>query len=186
MTETADSERCWRRLMTAAQDGDRAAYDRLLREIAPYIRAIAKRRQQSRDWAEDAVQEALLSIHRVRHTYDPNRPFKPWLAAIAERRCVDLLRRRGRTAQYETLDETAYETFADPHANKEVEAYAAKDGLREAIAELSPQQREAVNLLKLRELTLSEASEASGKSVAALKVNMHRAIKSLRARLTRG
>ena len=57
------------------------------------------------------------------------------------------------------------------------------EGLKEAIAGLPQQQREAVELLKLRELSLAEASQVSGKSLAALKVNVHRAIKSLRLRL---
>ena len=43
--------------------------------------------------------------------------------------------------------------------------------------------REAIELVKLREMSLDEASRASGKSVAALKVNVHRALKALRARL---
>jgi RNA polymerase sigma-70 factor (ECF subfamily) len=80
-------------------------------------------------------------------------------------------------------DDKAYETFADPQANRGVEVYAATEGLTEAISGLPQQQREAVELLKLRELSLAEASRLSGTSVAALKVNMHRAIKSLRRRL---
>ena len=183
MTEAADSETRWCGLMTAAQDGDRAAYDRLLREIVPFVRALAMRRHRTPDWAEDAVQDVLLTVHRVRHTYDPRRPFKPWLTTIAHRRCVDLLRRRGRTTANETSDETAYETFADPAANRAMEVYGAADGLGEAIASLPAQQREAVELLKLREMSLAEASRASGRSAGALKVNVHRAIKSLRARL---
>jgi RNA polymerase sigma-70 factor (ECF subfamily) len=169
--------------MAAAQDGDRAAYACLLREIVPYIRAIVFRQHRAQDLIDDAVQDVLLTIHRVRHTYDPARPFKPWLAAIVHRRSIDLLRRRGRRSKLEISDDTAYETFADPQANRETEVYAATDGLHEAIATLPPQQREAVELLKIKEMSLAEASEASGRSVAALKVNVHRAIKSLRTRL---
>jgi RNA polymerase sigma-70 factor (ECF subfamily) len=62
---------------------------------------------------------------------------------------------------------------------------AATEGLGEAIASLSPPQREAIELLKLRELSLAEAATASGRSIAALKVNVHRAIKSLRKRLAK-
>jgi RNA polymerase sigma-70 factor (ECF subfamily) len=176
-------EEHWCGLMQAAQDGDRAAYDRLLREVAPFVRALAMRQLRSPDWAEDAIQDVLLTVHRVRQTYDPRRPFKPWLATITHRRCIDLLRRRGRTAAYETSNDTAYETFADPAANKAMEVYATTEGLGEAIASLPPQQREAVELLKLREMSLAEASNTSGRSVGALKLNVHRAIKSLRARL---
>jgi RNA polymerase sigma factor (sigma-70 family) len=182
MQETGTEGR-WRGLMKAAQDGDRAAYDTLLREVIPFIRALAARQDRASRWTEDAVQEVLLTVHRVRHTYDPNRPFKPWLATIAQRRCVDLYRRKSRTAGYETSDESAYETFADPAANRTLEVSAETEGLGDAIASLPPQQREAVELLKIKEMSLAEASAASGRPVSALKVNVHRAIKSLRVRL---
>jgi RNA polymerase sigma-70 factor (ECF subfamily) len=182
LTRTADTKERWCGLMKAAQDGDRAAYDRLLREVTPFVRALAMRLLRAPDRAEDAAQDVLLTVHRARHAYDPKRSFKPWLATITHRRCIDLLRRRGRTAAYETSNDAAYETFADPGANKTMEVYATTEGLGEAIASLAPQQREAVELLKLREMSLAEASETSGRSVGALKVNVHRAIKSLRAR----
>jgi RNA polymerase sigma-70 factor (ECF subfamily) len=179
----AENEQRWSQLMARAQDGDRVAYDALLREIVPFVGAIAARMHRSQDRIEDVVQDVLLTVHRVRHTYDPSRPFKPWLAAISQRRSIDLLRRKSRRAALETSDDTAYETFPDPQANRAMEVYASTDGLNEAIKSLPQQQKEAVELLKLRELSLAEASQASGKSVAALKVNVHRAIKSLRLRL---
>jgi RNA polymerase sigma factor (sigma-70 family) len=169
--------------MVAAQDGDRRAYERLLREIAPFVRTIARRRHGTADRAEEVVQDVLLTIHRIRHTYDPSRPFCHWAAMIAQRRSIDVLRRRTRRDSREISDPVAYETFADPAANRGLEVHAATEGLSEAVASLPPQQREAIELLKLREMSLAEASARSGRSVAALKVNVHRAIKSLRKRL---
>jgi RNA polymerase sigma factor (sigma-70 family) len=176
-------EQEWSRLMAAAQDGDRAAYEALLRDILPFIRAIAARWHRGGERAEDVVQDILLTLHRVRHTYDPARPFSHWLATLARRRAIDALRRRTRTDRYEVVDEDAYVTFADPAANKELASRDQAAGLKEAISALPDGQREAVELLKLRELSLAEASKATGKSVSALKVNVHRAIRSLRAQL---
>jgi RNA polymerase sigma factor (sigma-70 family) len=172
----------WSHWMEAAQNGDRAAYERLLREVAPFIRAIVAR-QHNRDRIEDVVQDVLLTVHRVRHTDDPARPFDAWLATIARRRSVDALRRHGRTNAHEAKDDLAYETFADPAANKDSERFEQTDGLGAAIAGLPDGQREALELLKVKELSLREASQFSGKSVAALKVNVHRALKTLRERL---
>lgn len=131
------------------------------------------------DQREDVVQEVLLTVHRVRHTWDPGRPFSPWLAAIAARRAIDLLRRRSRIERHEHVDELATETFADPSANNE-------DGEDRSLADITPlldslpaRQREALEALKLQGQSLREASERSGQSVGALKVNVHRAIKSL-------
>jgi RNA polymerase sigma factor (sigma-70 family) len=178
-----DKDQRWSAMMAAAQSGDRLLYERLLREVVPFIRAVVQRQQRTRDRVEEVVQDVLLTLHRVRHTYDPARPFTHWLAMIARRRSIDALRRRRRTETVEVADDTAFETFADPAANRIMEAYGASEGLSEAIAGLSQPQREAIELLKLREMSLAEASAASGRSVAALKVNVHRAIKSLRARL---
>ena len=176
-------DREWSALMAAAQDGDRAAYERLLREVLPFLRALAARRHRAPDRIEDVVQDVLLTVHRVRHTYDPARPFSRWLAAIARRRSIDALRRRGRTEAAEVSDDQAYETFADPRAKEEMEQRDRAGGLGPAIASLSRGQREALELVKLRQLSLAEASQASGKSIAALKVNVHRAIRALRAQL---
>jgi RNA polymerase sigma-70 factor (ECF subfamily) len=185
MAEKQDSgkEQEWSRLMAAAQEGDRAAYERLLREILPLLRAIAGRWHRRPDRVEDVVQDVLLTIHRVRHTYDPARPLSHWLATIAKRRAIDALRRRGRTEKFEISDEQAYVTFADPAANKAVATRDQAPALGAAISVLPESQREAVELLKLRELSLAEAAKLSGKSIGALKVNVHRAIKSLRAQL---
>jgi RNA polymerase sigma factor (sigma-70 family) len=180
--ETSDRHD-WSRLMAAAQEGDRHAYDRLLREIVPFIRAVIQRQHGSAARRDEVVQDVLLTLHRVRHTYDPTRPFTYWLASIARRRSIDALRRLGRTESPEIYDPTAYETFADPQANRTLEVRHATEGLAEAIAELPERQREAVTLLKLRELSLIEASRLSGTSVGALKVNVHRAIKALRKQL---
>lgn len=176
----ADAE--WSELLAAAQRGDADAYRRFLRSITPFARAVARRRSWSEDATEDVVQDVLLTIHRIRHTYEPGRPVKPWLAAIVARRSIDALRRRARVAKQEVHDPGGYETYADPGANKEHAGEAAR-----AVARLTkglpPAQKEAIELMKIRELTLAEAAAASGQSIASLKVNVHRAMKKLRAGL---
>jgi len=179
----AERDRAWSAWMAAAQDGDRAAYERLLRAALPFVRAIVARQHRAPDRVEDVVQDVLLTVHRVRHTYDPTRPFAHWLAAIARRRSIDALRRQGRTRAAEVQDHPAYETFADPAANTEESGRATADAVRQAMSGLPASQREAFDLVKLREMSLAEASQQTGKSVAALKVNVHRAVKALRARL---
>ena len=174
----------WSICMARAQGGDRGAYRRLLEEITPYLRSLASRRVPNRSDVEDAVQDALLTLHAVRHTYDPSRPFGPWLVAIANRRVVDGLRRRGRTGARETPLDAEHETFAAPEANYHEAASEAR-ALREAVESLPPGQRDAIRMLKLQEMSLKEAAAVSGMTVAALKVATHRAVKSLRKVLGR-
>ncbi|MDH6260491.1 sigma-70 family RNA polymerase sigma factor [Bradyrhizobium sp. BR13661] len=168
----------WSILMARAQDGDRNAYQRLLQEMTPYLRVLAARRHREPGDIEDAVQDILLTVHAIRQTYDPNRPFGPWLVTIANRRLIDRLRRQGRRRSRETPLTPEHETFTEPQAN----LYERPDHheLEKAIGALPPMQRQAVELLKLKEMSLKEASTASGMSVASLKVNVHRAVKNLR------
>jgi RNA polymerase sigma-70 factor (ECF subfamily) len=175
----AEHELDWSIYMAHAQGGDREAYRRLLEDITPYLRSIAARHFQNSGDIEDAVQEVLLTVHAVRHTYDPARPFGPWLVAIANRRVVDGLRRRGRSRAREVALEADHETFTLPQANL---AETRSDGrvLRDAIEQLPLGQRDAIRMLKLQEMSLKEAAAASGMSVAALKVATHRALKNLR------
>jgi RNA polymerase sigma-70 factor (ECF subfamily) len=177
-----EQDRQWSGWMAKAQDGDNVAYARLLREILPFLRVLTRRRCRDPDRCEDIVQDVLLTLHRVRHTYDPSRPFTPWLASICDRRSIDALRKRVRQGARETQDARAYETFADPAANKDVEAGDAAQALAVMVAELPPGQREALELVKVKEMSLLEASAVSGQSVGALKVSVHRAIKALRLR----
>jgi RNA polymerase sigma-70 factor (ECF subfamily) len=174
----------WSILMARAQDGDANAYRRLLENITPYLRAHAARCHRNPSDVEDAVQDILLTLHAVRRTYDPARPFGPWLTAIARRRLIDRLRRQGRRRAFETEFEPTYETLADPPANlgdmTNIHEIAA------AIDRLPSRQREAVQLTKIEGLSLKEASAASGMSVAALKVATHRAIQRLRGFLSGG
>lgn len=177
----AEQRAAWSALMAAAQDGDAAAYRRLLAEVTPFIRFVARRRGLDPSGAEDLAQDVLLTVHRVRHTYDPGRPFVPWLLSIAYRRLIDLHRRDSRIRSQETAVPDIIETFADPQANSGVEASELRAWLRQAMTELPPKQRQALELVKLGEMSVAEASARTGQSTGAIKVNVHRAIKSLRA-----
>jgi RNA polymerase sigma-70 factor (ECF subfamily) len=127
----------------------------------------------------------LLTFHRALPTYDPARPFLPWLRAIAVRRAIDALRSQGRRGAREVDDEIAYLNHADDRPDVLEEASRIGDAgrLRAAIATLPPRQREAIEIIGLREQSLEEASAATGSSKVALKVNFFRALKALRGRL---
>ena len=177
-----ERDQVWSQLMSAAQGGDRVAYTRLLREITPFVRSLLRRHCSHPEDIEEMLQDTLLTLHRVRQTYDPRRPFSPWLGAIAARRGIDGLRRRSRVARHETSETSeAYETFADSSANNDIEALRARDEVGALLQRLPARQRAALEATKLKEMSLAEASAASGQSVAALKVNTHRALKALRA-----
>jgi RNA polymerase sigma factor (sigma-70 family) len=173
-------------LMRSAQDGDFSAYAALLDEVAALARQIVRRRfafLQPHD-IEDLVQDILLSVHAARSTYDPRRPFLPWLTAIARNRMADGARRYARRAANELASDRLPETFPADEANMPLDRYGGAEALAQAMADLPPGQRQAIELIKLREMSLKEASAVSGVSVGALKVAVHRGIAALRRALT--
>jgi RNA polymerase sigma-70 factor (ECF subfamily) len=171
--------------MRASLEGDRRAYARLLRECVPLIRAVALRQGLSGPALEDAVQETLITIDAARHTWDPSRPFLPWLRALARYRSIDLGRRIGRTRSFEVQAPLVAERVADGAARADEQAASREDAerLRTVVAELPPGQRQAVEHLALSERSLDETAALTGRSKVALKVNLHRAIASMRRRL---
>jgi RNA polymerase sigma factor (sigma-70 family) len=173
------------RLMAAAQSGDAPAYQALLRDCVPVITITARRQGVVADRLDDVVQEVLIAVHRARATYDPARPFLPWLRAIAQRRAIDSLRRNGRQALREVHDPIAYEGHAEERADAD-EALDLQDRarvVRTSIEALPAGQRQAVERLGLLGQSLEEAAADTGRSKVALKVNLHRAIKALRGKL---
>lgn len=169
----------WGVLMARAQGGDQEAYRQLLLDITPFLRAIVRRSLRERADAEDALQDILMTVHTVRHTYDPTRPFRPWLAGIARYRLLDRLRGAGRRAAREIALGPEHETFSSDTSNSD-DVMTDQPTLRRALETLPASERQAIELTKLRELSLKEASTMSGMSVGALKVATHRGMLRLR------
>jgi RNA polymerase sigma-70 factor (ECF subfamily) len=172
-------------LMRAAQQGDSTAYVELLRAVTPKIRQIVQRQRgfAGREEVEDIVQEILLSVHQVRATYDSSRPFIPWLLAIVRNRLADGARRFSRTVGREVPMDESDVTFWERPANLEDGEPDDADTLRKAVRALPEGQRRAIELLKLKELSLKEAASITGSSESALKVATHRALATLRKKL---
>lgn len=172
-------------LMRAAQTGDAIAYAELLETVTPRLRRIVRwnRRFLGTMDIEDLVQDVLLSLHAVRSTYDAERPFMPWLLAITRNRLADGARRHARRAAHEVPVEHVPVTISEEGTNISLEAFGGVEALMEAVRALPSGQRNAIELLKLQEMSLKEASAASGTSIGALKVAVHRGMRALRRTL---
>ena len=185
MSETSDQDKRLARLMGDAQGGDAAAYAGLLSEVAPLVRRVVRRRLsrlQPHD-IEDIVQDVLLSLHAARATYDPARPFLPWLMGLTRHRVADAARRRARRLDNEVGRDPLPETFSADGTNMPDETYGDGQALSQAMADLPSGQRRAIQLTKLQEMSLKEAAAVSGTSIGALKVAVHRGISALRKAL---
>ena len=153
--------------MAAAQGGDAAAYRRLLGEVQRWLEGYFAHRLPTGS-VDDAVQETMLAIHEKRHTYDPARPFGPWLATIARYKWIDRLRLMRSAASVE-LDERL--AVADHE-----EAVTSAASLETLMRELKPSQAAVIRLVKLQGFTVEEAAARTGQSVSLVKVNIHRGL----------
>ncbi|HKP55798.1 MAG TPA: sigma-70 family RNA polymerase sigma factor [Polyangiales bacterium] len=161
-------------LMRRAQQGERSAYAALLHQAARLVRGFVRRRVREED-VEDIVQDTLLAIHHHRHTFDPSRPFSPWMYAIARHRMLDALRRRKSRAAREVLGEVDVE-----HCEASEAANSLRAVLETALAQLSHAQREVIQLLKLEGYSVREISDKTGRSESLVKVTAHRGYHVLR------
>lgn len=163
-------------LMVLAQNGDAAAYRLLLEGCRAWLTRYYRPRLPVAT-VEDAVQDALMTIHAKRATYDGTRPFVPWMAAIARFLWIDRLRHATRHAE-------GAAPGPDPVVSPQQALDDAADIAR-LLAQLKPAQADAVRLVKLQGLSVVEAARATGQSVPLVKVNAHRGLARL-ARLVMG
>jgi len=161
----ADSE--WSTLMVAAQSGDAAAYRRLLGEVGDWLRRYYARRLPS-TMVDDATQDTLLAMHQKRHTYNPIRPFGPWLAGIARHKWIDRLRAM-KSAQTEGLND-------DIGVPDHGDAVTNVLSLERLLAELKPAQSDVIRLVKLQGFSIEEAAARTGQSISLVKINIHRGL----------
>ncbi len=167
-------EERWATALLAARAGDAGAYGRLLAEIATALRGFAATALrhtglEAHD-VEDVVQETLIAVHAKRHTWDPGRPFTPWLRAIARHKAIDIVRRRGSRAEL-PLDDFA-ETLWVPAAEPAVP-------VERFVAALPPRQREVVTSLALDGNSVAETARRFNLSRGAVYVALHRGLAAL-------
>ena len=126
----------------------------------------------------DLVQDVLVSIHRKRELYSEDRPFLPWVYAIARYRLIDSLRAEARRpACIEWLEKFDAEVFVEMPKLLEEE-----DGAQLMLV-LNQRQREILILSKVEELPLDEVALKMGMTVSAVKVSIHRSLKKIRENL---
>lgn len=157
-------------MMRRMQAGERAAVSAVLHSCDDWLRRYF-RRKIAPDRLDDLVQETLISLHQKRASYDPSRPFYPWLAAIARYRWVDQLRRLYRA------DECELDT--DFAGHDEEPAISARISIDRLLGILPDAQARAIELVKIEGLSIAEASQATGQTESLIKVNIHRGLKKL-------
>lgn len=166
-----------KQLMLDAVQGNGKAYTALLRAITPLLTSFYGRRMGAgAAEVEDLVQETLIALHKRRSSYQPERPFTPWLYAIARHKLIDHLRARRFHDPIEDLGEILrVEGFH--------EASEARIDVARLLENLPFKQARAIRQTRLEGLSIAEAAVAAGIGLSDVKVSVHRGLKALAARM---
>lgn len=172
---TVPEEPGWDELMRAANRGDSRAYAQVLAAISPVVRGIVRARGAAlgAESCEDVVQEVLLTVHLKRHTWHEDAPLRPWLYAVTRHKVVDAFRARGQriTLPVEDLAEVlAAPEGADP--------FEAQD-MERVIDRLEPRAAAIVRAIGIDGDSTAEIGVRLGMSEGAVRVALHRALKSV-------
>jgi RNA polymerase sigma-70 factor, ECF subfamily len=162
--------------MEQSLQGDTCAYEQLLTLLTVGLRGLVRRRAHAAGIdTEDIVQEVLLALHLKRGTWASGTPLAPWVAAIARNKVVDALRRRGQRSEV-SIDSVAEALVGDSEDNME-RAHDVSDML----ARLNERQRDVVRAVSLEGYSAQEAAERLQMSEVAVRVTLHRSLKTLAA-----
>ena len=159
------------RLVAAAREGDRSAFADLYRRYVRMVHGVLLARLPRAE-VDDLVQDVFLTaMHRIGSLREAA-AFSGWLASIARNRAIDFLRRR-RVETTELVDEPA----APDGDTTEALAILAE------VAALPEAYRETLVLRLVEGLSGAEIAAQTGLTPASVRVNLHRGMKMLRARL---
>ena len=182
MTVTAEErEQLWAEAMRAKQRGEAVAYERMLKEVASALRrSLAPRLVRAGCGAhesEDLVQEILIGLHSKRHTWDPTRPFLPWLHTIARYKLIDFMRHRRRDVRRRVdlpLDD--WLEIVDRPAGEVVRSTWEMD---RHLAVLPLGQRKVVRAIAVEGGSVRSVAQQLATSEGVVRMTLHRAISRL-------
>src|SRR5918995_1967322 len=175
-------------LVRAAQRGDRAALDKLLRRHFDRIHAVCRRIAGSTRDADDAAQEAMIRIVRALDRFDGRASFSTWSYRIATNAALDELRKRSRRPQLQVVRDDSERTAAvsdpvDDLAQRRVEGVVDRLAIDAALAELPEEFRVPVVMRDVGDLDYAEIAEALSVPIGTVKSRIARGRRMLLERL---
>jgi len=169
-------------MMKQALAGDQRAYGDLLQETTRLLRPFLAKRLNNTNEVDDLMQEILISIHKARHTYDGNRPYKPWVFAIARFRLQDHFRVHYADQLHHAADLSEMEDYLHEDVTETSISYESISG---EVEKLPKKQATILRMMHQEGYTAKEVAEKIGMNESAVKVAAHRAYKILRQKLER-
>lgn len=176
------------RLMLAAKQGDREAFDTLVETVRGRAFHVACSLVGSREDALELSQEAFLKVFRARETFREGEPFLPWFHRILRNTCFSFLRQRGRLGKLSLSagaeDEGDWEIADEgPAPDARLEADERARAFRSALERLSAKDREILVLRHFEELSYRELADSLGIPEGTVMSRLFHARRRLRERL---
>lgn len=170
----------WQEDVRAAQRGERAAFERLVRSAQRSVYGLSRRLLGNDAEAAEVTQEAFLRAYQHLERYDETHPFEVWLLAIARNLCLDLLRRRARQggASHEPLSEKWAGT--GPSLEEQVAQGQVQDQLQGALQKLSTSDQEVLSLYYVQRKTTKEIAHILSVAPGTIMARLFRAREKLR------
>jgi RNA polymerase sigma-70 factor (ECF subfamily) len=172
-------------LVVGVRHGERDAIAAVYLELAPALRGFLRRRVPHGEVADDLVEQTFVELieggHRIR---GDGRALRAWLYRAARNNLADWETRAERRGDHELTDQVA-STLGDgePDAGERALAAMIDPRLTAALARLTAEQREVIELRLVAELSLGQVAELTGRSVGAVKLLQHRAVRQLAKQL---
>ena len=164
-------------------EGDAEAFEMLVNRYQSGVLSLAWSILGIREEAEDAAQEAFIRAFTNLREFDPARPFRPWLYAIAVHGCLDRLKRRRLERRFRGGWE---DTLLDPDSGAVTERRLENaDILAPLLDRLKPKDRLALYLSVVEGRTSAEVASILGCSDGSARVRIHKAKKKVRDWLKR-
>jgi RNA polymerase sigma-70 factor (ECF subfamily) len=169
-------------LVVLAQRGDQAAFGSLYEQYAPLVYRFLRRRLDGDDEiVQDLTEDVFVKVYEKLDRYvERGLPFTAWLYRIAHNHLVDHLRALPRMSTT-TLDAVA--EVPERTATAAFSRVLDRQSLEPALARLTPEQRQAVELRFIDGMSVAETAEAMGRSDEAVKKLQARALANLRRHL---
>ena len=163
----------------AARSGDRAAFGRLYDRYARMVHGVLLAKVPVTE-VDDLVQDVFLLALRRLSTLREIGSFGAWLAAIARNRAIDFYRRS--VPEEQLADETSEDEIEHPSASADHQSPAA--AILDAIRALPDAYRETLILRLVEGMTGPEIAARTGLTHGSVRVNLHRGMQQLRAKLS--